>query len=690
MAISIRLLLLATLFSGSLLPAAQAQNVAFTSDKFPNKEALKVAKKALSNGEDFYKEAAPKYALALAQFQEAQKLNPSNAALNMRLGDCYLNLGDKTTALTYLQKAASLESGPAYRTHYLLARAYQLNTKWPDAIKEYEKARPAPTGPVKKGQPVDASVADIARRIGECKNGQRLMANPTRVFIDNLGAVNSPDHDYGPVVTADETVLFLTSRRVGGQGTAKDPNGGGYTEDVYQALWDYVNNTWGPARNPNAPVNTEKNDAVVAITPDGQRMLLRTDNESGDLCETHLTPAGWSKPRPLGSHINTKHRETSATFSPDGRYVYFVSDKPEGSLGGTDIYKAEIDGKNPPQNLGTVINTPYREEGVFMAPDGKTLYFSSEGHSTMGGFDVFKSVYQNGKWSEPENLGWPINSPDDEMSFVTTASGRYGYLASDRPGGLGGQDIYRFTFLGNEKQPLLNQEERLLSARPAPVRQQLAVLRVPVVTPEVTVLKGVVTDIISRQHVAGAQVEVYDNMTGSLMATFQTTAAGKYLVSLPSGTNYGLVVRHENFLFYSVNVNLPPSTGYAQKVKDIQLQRMEPGSNIVLNNVFFDPGKAALRPESNPELDRLLKLMSENSKLKIHLCGHTDNVGAIDANKDLSQQRAQAVATFLVTRKIKPERVQVTGYGPTIPIASNATEDGRQLNHRTEFKVISK
>jgi len=682
-----RLLLAASLVVAPLLPAF-AQSVPFTSDKFPNKEALKIAQKAIKSGEELYKETPPRYAAALVQFLEAQKLNANNAPLNLRIGDCYLGLGDEATALPYLQKAVSLETGPAPRTHYVLGRALQLNTKWAEAIKEYEKARVLPTGPVKKGQPVDVSAADINRRIAECKVGQQLMARPTRVFVDNLGAVNSPGNDYGPVVTADETILFMTSRRPGGQGNEKAADGG-HMEDIYQSMWDYVNKTWGPARNPNTPLNSPANDAVMALSADGQRMLLRTDGEAGDLCEARLTPTGWSKPKPLGPHINTKYHETAATFSPDGRYIYFVSDKPEGSLGGTDIYKAEIDGKNPPVNLGSAINTPYREEGVFMAPDGKTLYFSSEGHNTMGGLDIFKTVLENGRWSEPVNLGWPINTPEDDASFVAAASGRYGYYASDRPGGLGGMDIYRVTFLGAEKQPVMNQEERLLSARLVPVRQPLPPLKVPVVTPEVTVLKGSVTDIISRQHIQ-AQIEVYDNATSQQVAAFQTTPQGKYLVTLPSGANYAVVLRQEGYLFYSENVNLPPTTGYAEKVKNIQLQRVEPGSNVVLNNVFFDPEKAVLRPESTAELERLVKLLNETPKLKIHLCGHTDNVGQIDANKDLSQKRAQAVANYLVDHKIKPERLQVTGYGATIPIASNATEAGRQQNRRTEFKVLAK
>ena len=680
--------LLACVLATGALPAANAQNVAFSSERFLNKEALKTAQKALKNGESEYTAAPPRYAAALAQFQEAQRLNPNNAALNLRIGDCYLNLGDPATALPYLEKAVQLEAGPAPRTHYVLGRAYQQSARWADALKELEKAKPIAVGATKKGQPLDASGLEVARRVAECKIGQQLTARPVRLFVDNLGpTVNSPEADYNPLVAADESILLFTSRRAGSQGGDKDPGGSGFTEDVYSTL--SKDNAWSPARNLNAPVNSTKADVAVALSADGQRLLLHAEGNGGDLSESHLTATGWSKPRALNSHINTKYRETAATFSADGKYVYFVSDKPEGSLGGKDIYRAEIEGKTPPVNLGAVINTPYNEEGVYLAPDGKTLYFSSEGHNTMGGYDIFKSVYGNGKWSEPENLGWPINSPADDLFFVTAANGRVAYFASNRPDGLGGQDLYRVTFLGAEKQPALNQEDRLLATRPRVMRQPLPVVTVPVITPEVTVLKGTVTDVASPQPVP-AQIDVVDNATGLTVTTFQTTAAGKYLVNLPSGTNYGLVLHNPDYLAHSENVNRPPDEGFAEVVRNIRLQKMEPGSNIVLNNIFFDADQAKLRPESTAELDRLLKLLADTPKLKLQVCGHTDNVGAPDANQSLSERRAQAIVAYLIDHKIKAERLKAAGYGGTIPLTSNATEAGRRLNRRVEFKVVSR
>ena len=686
---STRFLLACALSAGTLLSAG-AQNVPFTADRFPYKEGLKAAQKALKDGEDDYKDSPPRYAAALPKFLEAQKLNPNNAALNLRIGDCYLSLGDKATALPYLQKAAELETGPAPRTHYVLARALHLHAKWAEALKEYERAKAVVAATAKKSKagPAEVSPVEVARHMAECKIGQQLTAHPVRVFIDNLGpTVNTAEAEHSPVVTADESLLFLTSRRAGSLGGAKASDGSGFTEDIYQALRD--GDAWGAARTLNAPVNTAGHDATAAISPDGQRLLLHAESNGGDLSESRLTANGWSKPRELDSRINTKYRESSATYSPDGRYVYFVSDKPEGSLGKRDIYKAEIDGRTPPQNLGGTINTPFDEEGVFMQPDGKTLIFSSEGHGTMGGLDIFKSVYENGKWSTPENLGWPINSPDDDVFFVTSASGRYGYFASDRPGGLGGRDIYRLTFLGPEKQPVLNQQERLLATRAVAVRQPIPVLSVPVVTPEVTILKGTVTDIASNQPVQ-AQIEVLDNMTGQTVATLQTTPTGKYLVALPSGTNYGLVLRNEAYLFHSENVNLPPSTGYAETARNIRLQKMEAGSNIVLHNVFFDAGKASMRPESTAELERVVRLLNDSPKLKLQVCGHTDEASSIDANQSLSERRAQAITTYLIQHKIKPERVTATGYGATVPLTSNKSDAGRQYNRRTEFKVVSR
>ena len=680
-------LLFLLLFTTTAFSAA-AQSTAFTKDNFgDNREGLKNANRELKAGDDDYRADPPRYAAALPHFLAAQEFNPNNAPLNVKIGDCYLNSATKTAALPYLQKAAKLDATADARTHYLLARALHLSAKWAEAITEYQKSTPTGSN-TRNGDVGTLTANDLQRRVLECRNGQQLMARPTRVFIDNAGPeLNSAASDYGPVVSADESSILITSRREGSTGGKKDPEGNGFFEDIYQATWR--GKAWSRATNLGAPVNTDDHNATVGLSPDGQHMLVYVGTNGGDLLETGLSGTAWDKPHRLNSRINTNSHETSASYSPDGRYLYFVSDRP-GGAGGSDIYKVDLEGKNTPVSLGPAINTAYGEEGVFMQPDGKTIFFSSEGHNSMGGYDIFKSVYENGKWSEPENLGWPINTPDDDVFFVTSASGRHGYYSSERPGGLGAKDIYRITFLGPEKQPLLSEEDQLLASRLAPVKQTVLAPAVAVATAQVTILKGTVTDAATHQPLDAA-IDLVDNTSGQTIANFRSNAtSGRYLVSLPSGTNYGIVVRQEGYLFHSENFDLPTGTAYSEVVKDIPLKRLELGTTIVLRNIFFDTGKATLRPESTAELQRLQKLLTETPALKLEMAGHTDNVGEAAMNQDLSQRRAQAVVTYLTQHGTAAARLTAAGYGETKPEVPNTTKGNRQLNRRTEFKVTAK
>ncbi len=679
------------LLSGLSAAAAHAQSVEFTKEKFgADKEAYKDAVRELRAGDDAYQADPARYALALPHYLAAQQRNPDNAALNAKIGDCYLHSGTKALALPYLQHAQALAPVADPRTHYLLGRALHLNAKWAEAIKEYQLSAPMGRGGKKAADgELTVTADDLARRVRECRNGQELEKHPVRVFVDNAGPeVNSAYADYGPVVAADEASMLFTSRRPNGPGAPKDPDGDSYFEDIYQTAW--LGKAWRTAANLRAPVNTDGHDATVGLAPDGQRLLVYVDENGGDLQESNLRGTAWGKPQRLGSRINSRYHESSAAYSPNGRFLYYVSDKPEGGRGGRDIYKIEIEGKGPAENLGPVINTPYGEEGVFMMPDGQTMYFSSEGHNSMGGYDIFKSVFANGKWSEPENLGWPINTPDDDVFFVTSASGRHGYYSSDRPGGQGGKDVYRVTFLGPEKPPVLSEESQLLASRLAPVAQILLAPPVIMATAKVTILKGTVTDAATQQPLE-ASIDLIDNKLNEVIATFHSNAtSGKYLVSLPSGTNYGIVVRQDGYLFHSENFDLPASATYAEIIKDIPLKKLEVGVVIVLNNIFFDTGKAILRPESTAELERLRKLLAEQPTVKLEMAGHTDNVGKPAANRDLSQRRAQAVVTYLTQHGIAPDRLTAAGYGDTRPVVPNATKAGRQLNRRTEFKVTGK
>jgi outer membrane protein OmpA-like peptidoglycan-associated protein len=310
----------------------------------------------------------------------------------------------------------------------------------------------------------------------------------------------------------------------------------------------------------------------------------------------------------------------------------------------------------------------------------------------MGSYDIFRSVYEDGKWSEPENIGYPINSADRDAFYVVSASGKHGYYSSARMDAIGETDIYMITLLGPEKETVMNTEDQFLLS--SNITERDAVIEPKVdkkFASNVTILKGVVTDASSKEPL-NAVIVITDNEKNEIVSTFQSNSAtGKYLVPLPSGRNYGIAVTMEDYLFYSENVDLPASKAYQEIEKNIELSRLEVGKKIVLKNIFYDFDKSTLRQASMAELDRLTKLLEQNPKMRIEISSHTDNVGSAAYNEKLSANRALSVVNYLVEKKgINKERLEYKGYGFTQPIAPNDSDQGRQLNRRTEFKILSK
>ncbi len=667
--------------------SVKAQNVEFNKENFPKKEKeFKEARANFNQGVKYYELGRGSYLIALDYFLKANTFNPNNAELNYYIGSCYLNTVQKLNSIPYFEKSLTLNPTQFPDTKYLLARAYHLNSEFDKAIALYQEYKKSLTG-----DDLKELGADVDKKIEECNNGKLLMLTPARVFIDNLGpVVNSTYREYSPLINADESVLFFTSRRDNTLGGQKDPTDNMYFEDIY--ISEKVNGVWTTPKNPPSPLNSKEHDATIGLSPDGQTLLIYKGSDGGDIYECHLKGSEWSTPKKLSSAINTKYHESSASISFDGKTIYFVSNKPDG-LGGSDIYYATLDKKGnwgEPKNIGAPINTTFDEEGVFIHPDGKTLYFSSRGHNTMGGFDIFKSTLENGKWSDPVNLGYPINSPDDDVFFSISASGAHGYYMSIKPGGYGDRDLYIITFLGAEKPLVNNTEDNLIASLTQPVSETVIEKTVAIKENQVTILKGKILDELTLNPL-GAVIEITDNEKNEIVATFESNSAtGKYLVSLPSGKNYGIAVKSEGYLFHSENLNIPPTTIYQEITKDIKLNKLAIGSTIVLNNIFFDFNKAVLRPESIPELERLIKLMTDFPTLKIEISGHTDNIGTAAYNKPLSENRAKSVVDYLISKGIDKTRMTFVGYGFDKPIATNDTEDGRQQNRRTEFKIISK
>lgn len=671
---------------------AKSQNVTFTKSNFPNKKKeLKDVIKAIEKGDEYYiLGRSGMYKAALDYYLKANRFNPNNTVLNYKIGKCYLNSVEKIKAIPYLEKALDIDPNKNIiknDIHFMLARAYHLNLDFDKAISEYNKYRKTLV------QNDEYLNKKINKHIQECKVGKTLVENPSRAFIDLIPLINTEYPDYSPIVNADESVLFFTSRRPENIGGNKDPFDLQYYEDVYYTRnrnRDVAN--WSAPKNLDKPINSKEHDAIVGLSPDGQRLFLYKGVNGGDIYECELEGNEWSKPKALGYPINTEFHESSAAFSYDGRTVYFVSDR-DGGHGMHDIYMVQRKSATKwgePKNLGPTINTEYDEKGVFMTADGKTLYFSSQGHNTMGGFDIFMTQQKDdGSWTKPKNLSYPINSPDNDIFFSIAANGKHGYYSSVKSTGKGDKDIYRITFIGPEKQIVMNSEFNLLASRANPVSENVIEQAVDIKAAPVTILKGKITDERTNAPIK-AQIELIDNKKNKVLAVFSSNSStGNYLVSLPAGKNYGISIKAEDYLFHSENFNIPKESQYSEVVKDIQLKKAVVGSKIVLRNIFFDVGKAKLRTESYAELGVLRNLLKNNPNLKIEISGHTDNTGSASLNQRLSERRAKAVVDFLVKQGISKDRLKYAGYGETQPIADNNTREGRQMNRRTEFKVLS-
>ena len=683
-------LLITFILSILLLNFAFAQNVEFTKDNFKdNKDGFKEAKNAIETGDKLFSQGSIFYKQALEPYLAANKFNPNNALLNYKIGKCYLNSNNKLKSIPHLEKALSLNSNVDPQVHYLLGKAYHLDMQWDKSIKEFKTFQQGLN--TKEAAEI---IADVNKHIGECLTGKELVKHPIRVFIDNVGAeINSPYPDFGPVITADESVILYTSRRPTTTGGGMDEFQNEYFEDIYIAT--KKDNKWTPSQNIGKPINTEGHDATMGITPDGQKLFIYIDDRgNGNIYECDLKGTVWTKPEKLNKNVNTEYHESSASLSADGKKLYLVSNRPDG-LGDRDIYMSTKDEKGKwgkSINLGPTINTQWGEEGVFVHPDGKTMYFSSQGHKTMGGYDIFKSIYdeKTGKWGEPENLGYPVNTPDDDVFFVVSASGKHGYYASFKESGYGEKDIYMITFLGAEKPMILNNEDNLLANIAAPVKETVIAPTLQIKEAQLTILKGIITDALTNKLLE-ATVEIIDNQKNEIIASFTSNSStGKYLVSLPAGKNYGIAVKKDGYLFHSENFDIPATAAFQEVTKDVALKNLTVGSKIILKNIFFDFDKATLRPESTNELQRLTKLLTDVPTLKIEISGHTDSKGADDYNKKLSDNRAKAVVDHVIKAGIAADRLTSKGYGEEQPIASNDNDEGRQLNRRTEFKILSK
>ncbi len=480
----------------------------------------------------------------------------------------------------------------------------------------------------------------------------KAASKPVPFKPHNMGdSINTKDPEYFPSLTIDGHTLVFT-RRVNSK-----------NEDFYVSEKD-DSLGWMPAYSFGSPVNTANNEGGQNISQDGNMLVFTGCNFPGgrgscDIYYSIRTEEGlWVEPMNMGSPINTRDWDSQPSLSADKQTLYFARETPDA---GSEIFMSKLqpNGKwGYPERLDSNINTSGREVTPFIHPDNQTLYFASNGHPGFGDMDIFFSRRQpDGSWGPAVNLGYPINTADEDASLIVAADGKTAYFASDRSDSRGALDIYSFE-LYPEARPL-----RTLFVR------------------------GYVYDAKTKRRLVG-DIELTDLETGKVAATVRTDRIGNYTVPLPIGKDYAFNVNRKGYLFYSDNFSLKNKTNDSMFVRDIPLVPLDTSAVMVLYNILFDTKQFTLKPGSEVELNRLVALMQENPTLITEISGHTDNIGMDKDNMLLSEHRAQAVVKYLVDKGIAAERLQAKGYGETQPVAENDTPGGRAANRRTEFKIL--
>jgi len=497
--------------------------------------------------------------------------------------------------------------------------------------------------------------------IRDCDFALEAILKPVDFNPVNLGeAINTENDEYWPAITADDNMLLFTRQiRVRGRNLM----GSVLQEDFYYSY--RVNGSWTQAKNAGAPLNTSHNEGAQTLEAAGNYMYFtacnREDGMGGcDIYYSLRTGAGWKKGINIGKPLNTEYWESQPSLSSDGSRLFFVSNRP-GGYGGMDIWASKLvkDGRwSEPVNLGNIINTPGDEMSPFIHFDGKSLYFSSNGRPCMGGFDIYmSSLKPDSTWSEPENLGYPINTQTDEIGMIINSSGRVAYFSS-RINPRKGRDLYYF--------------EMPEFLRPDPV----------------SYLKGKVVDRITGKNLK-ATYELINLSTKDRVVQSFSDSQGNFLVCLPSGHNYGINVSCEGYLFYSEYFMLEGEHSSVEPFeKTIQLSPIQVGQYMTLNNIFFAFDSWQLREESLPELDKLFNLLAGNPGLIVEIGGHTDSTGTDEHNLVLSEKRAIVVRDYLIDRGIAPDRLHYKGYGEKVPLYDNDSEEGKRRNRRTEIRIL--
>ncbi len=613
-----------------------------------------------NRAERFFKSGMRQFELlnydeALELFKRAISADRNFHEAYLLAGDVYFEIKEYREAAEYFQKAVSLDPDFFPMVYFNMGNAWM-------AIGEYEEARDSYRIMLSNDR-ISERYKRIARqKIKNCDFAISAIQNPVPFNPLDLGpSVNTGDDEYWPTLTADEQTLIFTRQ------VRKNPQGRRVPVNLREDFYISFNqgNTWSVAKSIGPPLGSELNEGAPSLTADGRMIFFTACNREDGLgsCDIYFAERlgnDWSEPVNLGAPVNTAAWEAQPSISFDGKTLYFASNR-SGGHGNMDLWYTRMDENGnweTPVNMGKLINTEGNEMSPYIHVDNQTLYFSSDGHTGMGGYDLFVTRRDDqGEWEEPENLGYPLNTHFDEMGLIVNARGDKGYFASDRMSG-DVRDIYSFK-LYDEVRPL-----------------------------EVSYMKGTVYDADSRRRL-DAGFELIDlHSAETIIRSYSDPRTGEFLVPLATGKDYALNVSKSGYLFYSDHFSL---SGFAHQtdpyLKDVPMHPIKEGEKTVLRNIFFEFDSYELKSQSIVELEKLLGFLNNNPDIRIRINGHTDNTGEAQYNLELSGRRAETVAGYLVSAGVDKERIDYQGFGETMPVADNETEEGRAANRRTEFEI---
>ena len=620
-------------------------------------------RKDLKSGNKFFEQE--NYRAALPYYEKVLAKDPNNAKALFNAGISYMSF-DKEKASDYIYKAQKLKPKVSKDVEYWLGRVDHLNYNFDEAVVHFQ----AYNATLKKN---DQRKEELAQLIQHSKNAKVQFNSPKDIFVKNLGpTINTQFSEASPVISADDRTLLFTSRGENVTGASGKPSDkknksiaadGEYYEDIFEAR-RIDDENWEKPRSLSAALNGRGHDASTQLFDNDTKLLMYRNDNNGDIFVAEKNSNGeWSAPKPLGSNINSKSYEADAYITPDGLTIYFATGRysEDGTL---DIYvstRSNVNGDfGPAKSMGSAINTKYDDDSPYLSKDGKTLYFSSRGHNTMGGYDIFKSVYneETRRWGQAENMGYPINTPDDDSYYRLSPDGSYAYLSSYRIGGYGEKDIYTINYIKNA-----NIKGKVFSSRDS-----------------TTVIPGV------ELVFTGAQAD-----KTALSFRDITKPDGAYQVAVLSGRTYQVAVSKDGQNIETQEFAVPVSTNDSTTItKNFYVNYIDTTSNNMLasKNIYFDTDKYKLRPESITRLNEISRILMANSGVNISIEGHCDSRNTDEYNMVLGQNRADAAYNYLKKKGVSAARMTTVSYGERRPAAPNDSPENMQLNRRAEFKAL--